>query len=275
MARFIDVRNDLTDIIVAVVDCDPADVVDDAQLQDLGVDSLARVEVCDELGRRYRSYIDDETANSVVTVGDLVTAVQAAKGGPKKVTTTLHHPPVKDEPVKTSTDDSDKRNAISKIAGLFIAIGAVLGAILGLGGAAFVAATGIGGVDLPPISAPAPEPSKSPSPSPKPTDSADDDTKKQEKKSSEPSFKVGSKQVAPSQRFSISGRYPKLDAGEVLEVQMLEESGEWRPFPVTTITLEGGRYKTEIYTARVGDQKFRMLHRASNTATKPQTVRVG
>ncbi|MGJ9411157.1 phosphopantetheine-binding protein [Aeromicrobium sp. CF4.19] len=263
-----DVRSDLTDILVAVVDCDPADVVDDARLADLGVDSLAVVELADELGRRHDRYLTDETVNALVTVGDAVRAV-VDHDVSRRVATTLHSP----APPEDDRSRAGRTSAMSKIAVVFIVIGAVVGGVLGLGGAAIIAATGIGGVELPPISAPAPEPSPTPTEDdadaePTPTPSPDDEPE-------EPTFTIENTEPAPGERFGLNGRFPELDAGEVLQVQVREEGGDWEDFPVTATTLEDGRYQTQVYTSRTGERDFRMVHRASDTTTEDQSVTIG
>lgn len=262
------VRSDLTAILVTVVGCSPDDVTDAARLEDLGVDSLALVEVADELGRRHGLYLTDETVNALQTVEDAVRAVVDPDGstGPRRVATTLHHP----APSDSDLQKSHRTSAMSKIASIFIVIGALVGAGLGLGGAALVAATGIGGVELPPIVAPSPEPTPTTSASASP-----EPTEEPEEEDSEPTLEVESDQVAPGQRFGLSGEFPDLGDGEVLQVQVREGDGEWEDFPVTAITSGGGRYQTQVYTARTGERDFRMLHRASDTATEPKSVRIG
>lgn len=270
MPTHAEVRNDLTDILVAVVACDRAVVVDDARLEDLGVDSLAIVEVADELGRRHDRYLVDDLVNQLVTVDDAVRAVLEHDGstGPGRVATSLHHP----APPAVEEEKSHRTSAMSKIAGFFIVLGAIFGVILGLGGAAFVAATGIGGVELPPIAAPTPEPTPTAtaSPSPEPTEEPEE-----EDEPDEPTFEVESNQVSPGERFTLSGSYPELDDGEVLQVQAREDGGDWEDFPVTAITSSGGDYQTHVYTSRTGEREFRMLHRSSDTATDSEKVQIG
>lgn len=264
------VRADLTDILVAVVGCSPDAVTDETRLEDLGVDSLALVEVADELGRRHDIYLADETVNALDTVGDAVRAVVEPDAGsdPRRVATTLHHP----APSDSDLQKSHRTSAMSKIATLFIVIGALIGVGLGLSGAAIVAATGIGGVELPPIAAPStePTPTATASADPEPTEEPEE-----EEEDSEPTFEVSSDQVSPGERFELTGEFPELGDGEVLQVQVREDGGDWEDFPVTAITSGGGNYATNVYTSRTGEREFRMLHRASDTSTEPQTVTIG
>ena len=268
------VRSSLTDILVAVVDCDAREVVDEALLTDLGVDSIALVEVADELGRRHGTYLPDEVVDGLRTVADAVAAVLEPRSRRDRVTTALHHPapPARDEEPR-DPGAAQRASAMSKLAGVFVVLGALVGVLLGLGGAALVAATGIGGVDLPPISAPA-EPTPTPSPtaestSPEPTEEPEDEPEE------EPTFEVSSDQVAPGERFELTGRFPEVAPGEVLQVQAREGDADWEDFPVTAVTGPDGTYRTNVFTSRTGPRDFRMLHRASDTATEPQTVTIG
>lgn len=266
-----DARTELTDILVAVVACDPADVVEEARLKDLGVDSLALVEVADELGRRFERHLDDATVDSLVTVADAVRAVtEADPARSRRVSTTLHSPP---PPERSRPSAAQRGGAMSKIAVVFVVLGAAIGLFLGLGGAAFVAATGLGDVDLPPIAAPEPtveEPEEEPEPEPEP-----EPTEEPEEEVEEPTFEVTSNQVAPGQRFGLSGAFPELDAGEVLQVQIRREGGEWEDFPVTATTRGGGEYRTNVFSSNAGEVEFRMAHRGSDTRTDPETVVIG
>lgn len=263
------IRASLTDILVAVVDCDAEEVVDDALLVDLGVDSIALVEVADELGRRNGTYLPDDVVNELRTVADAVAAVLEPQTRRGPVATTLGHP----APEPRDPHAAQRASAMSKLAGVFVVLGALVGVLLGLGGAALVAATGIGGVDLPPISAPAettpaPTPTEDSSPSPEPTEEPEDEPE-------EPTFEVSSDQVAPGERFELTGRFPELAPGEVLQVQAREGDADWEDFPVTAVTGADGTYRTNVFTSRTGPRDFRMLHRASDTATEPQTVTIG
>lgn len=263
------IRASLTDVLVAVVDCDAEEVVDEALLVDLGVDSIALVEVADELGRRHDTYLPDDVVNELRTVADAVAAVLEPGSRRHGAATTLHHP----APEPRDPHAAQRASAMSKLAGVFVVLGALVGVLLGLGGAALVAATGIGGVDLPPISAPAettptPTPTE-PSPSPEPTEEPEDE------EDDEPTFDVSSNQVAPGQRFELTGQFPGLAPGEVLQVQAREGDADWEDFPVTAVTGPDGTYRTNVFTSRTGPRDFRMLHRASDTATEPQTVTIG
>lgn len=268
MSTAAQIRASLADILVAVVDCDAEEVVDDALLADLGVDSIALVEVADELGRRHGTYLPDDVVDDLRTVADAVAAVLEPRTRHDRVTTALHHP----APEPRDPGASQRASAMSKLAGVFVVLGALVGVLLGLGGAALVAATGIGGVDLPPISAPA---ETTPTPTPTATTPSPEPTEEPEEEVEEPTFEVSSDQVAPGERFELTGRFPGVAPGEVLQVQAREGDADWEDFPVTAVTGADGTYRTNVFTSRTGPRDFRMLHRATDTATEPQTVTIG
>jgi acyl carrier protein len=69
------VHEQLTDILVRVVDCSPDAVVPEAKLKKLGTDSLTIVEVGEELGRRFGLRLSDQAIDSMRTVQDAIDAV--------------------------------------------------------------------------------------------------------------------------------------------------------------------------------------------------------
>ncbi|MEV7395983.1 acyl carrier protein [Aeromicrobium sp. NPDC092404] len=267
------VLEQLTDILVRVVDCRADAVVPEATLRELGTDSLTIVEMAEELGRRFDVYLSDDTVDGLVTVQDAVDAVvdhdgatAPAAGG--RVPTTLESParPEHDE------ETVRRRRLAERLFFLFIFIGAGLGAVLGFGGSALVEATGIGAVDLPSISNPttAPTPTPSATPTPEPTE-----TTPARPNEPKPTIKVSKPQVAPGERFVIEGRYPSLGEGASLQVQVKDEGTDWDDFPIETTTRDGGRFKTELYTSRTGERQFRLLDKRSDKATPSVTVQIG
>lgn len=59
------VLEQVTDILVRVVGCPSDAVVPDAELKDLGTDSLTVVELGEELGRRFDLYLSDDTISTL------------------------------------------------------------------------------------------------------------------------------------------------------------------------------------------------------------------
>ena len=278
-----DVRSELTDILVQVVDCAPDDVVDRATLKDLGVDSLAIVEMADELGRRFDLYLSDETVNSLRTVGDAVNAVVRNDGGrPPRSITYAATPTADSEPVDVTpptdppaavdpVDPEERNDKLKRLAFWFAVTGAAVGIVLGLGSAAIIGATGLGSSTLPPLTVPTtPAPTTAtPTPTPTPTPDAEETT------NPDPTLTIPNTQVKPGERFTLEGAFPGLDKGQKLQVQVKDPGEQWDEFPVTTTTKANGEYRTEIYTSRTGERKFRMSHTASDATTPAVTVTIG
>lgn len=261
-----DVRSALSEILVAVVGCRPEAVVDDAVLQDLGVDSLAAVEVADELGRRFGVYLPDADVDRISTVADAVACVLALARASHddRTTTTLAAPA---PPGRSGV--AGRADAFWRLALWFVLAGVAVGGLVGFGGATVVRALGLGNVELPPIVSPT-SASPTPSPTPTPTPTATETTR-----GPEATFTVESPQVAPGQRFTISGRLPDLDDDVVLQVQVRDPGQDWDDFPVSVRTSDGGRFETKIYTSRTGEREFRVVDDASGTESPSATVTIG
>jgi acyl carrier protein len=267
------VHEQLTDILVRVVGC-PADaVVPEASLKELGTDSLTIVEMAEELGRRFDVYLSDDTVDALVTVQHAIDAVVRHDGSTPparsgRVPTTLESPapPVRDwEHVR-------RRRLTERMIFWFVVVGVILGAALGFGGSALIKATGIGSVDLAPISNPTTAPSTTPTetPTPEPTE-----TTTTESNEPEPTIQASKSQVSPGERFVIEGKFPVAGEGAELQVQVKDEGSDWDDFPIETTTKSGGRFKTELYTSRTGDRQFRLLNKKTDEATPAVTVEIG
>jgi acyl carrier protein len=269
-----DVRPVLTDIIVSVVGCDPEDVEDQSRLKALGVDSLAVVEIADELGRRFDLYLEDETVNELHTVGDAISAVVHHAGAAAPAPVAAGFPGdagATPTPTLRISADPERRRAMGRFAGWFAIVGAVVGIVLGLGGAALVGATGLGSTDLPPIAQPT-----TPTPTPTPTATATPEPEPDATAEPEPTLVISDTQVSPGQRFALEGRFPTLDRGVELQVQVRDKGEDWDDFPVTTEVRDAsGQYRTEIYTSRTGERDFRVIQKDANLETPSVTVQIG
>ncbi|MCW2749249.1 MAG: hypothetical protein JWR83_359 [Aeromicrobium sp.] len=282
-----DVHEQLTDILVRVVGCPADEVAPPARLkEDLGVDSLTIVEVGEELGRRFDVYLSDDTIDGLKTVYDAINAVVRHDGSTQPAE--LVRAPALSRPAaqfaapaaeaantsvatrKLAPEVIAKRRSKALTAAIwFVLVGAGVGAIFGLGGAALVGASGIGNVNLPPITMPTSAPTTAtptPTPTPTPTDSTAEP---------QPTLTVSSTHVSPGQHFKLSGAFPAIHSGATLHVQVKDGVAAWDDFPITTKTKAGGAYKTEIYTSRTGSRQFRMLHRGSGTSSPVVTVEIG
>jgi len=277
-----DVRAELTDILVQTVGAAPGDVLDYAKLKDLGVDSLAIVEVGDELGRRFDIYLSDETVNGISTVADAVAAVVRHEGTRANRSTTHQEPPTSgpepgasplasDPPPPVEVDPDERRNTFKRLAFWFAVTGAAVGIVFGLGSAALIGATGLGSSTLPPLAVPTtPAPT---TPSPTPTATATPDA--EETPDPDPTLTIPSTQISPGERFTLEGAFPALDKGEKLQVQVKDSGEGWDEFPVTTTTRDGGTYRTQVYTSRTGKRDFRIAHAGSKTNTPAVSVTIG
>ena len=279
-----DVRSELTDILVQVVGCAPDDVVDHATLKDLGVDSLAVVEMADELGRRFDLYLSDETVNGLRTVGDAVNAVVRHDGGPAPRTTTYSAisldppkpedaaPPPTPSAVATDPVDHEERtNAFKRLAFWFAIIGAAVGIVLGLGMAGIIGATGLGSSTLPPLTLPTTPAPTTATPTPTPTPTPDTE----ETVDPDPTLTIPDTEVKPGKRFTLEGAFPGLDKGEKLQVQVKDPGEQWDDFPVTATTKANGEYRTQIYTSRTGEAGVPHGPHASDKTTPAVKVRIG
>lgn len=273
------VHEQLTDILVRVVACQPAEVVPDARLKDLGVDSLTIVEVGEELGRRFGLHLTDDTIDALVTVEDAVDAVvghDGPKQPPAPSVPAVADTPAADRPAPTAKDTSvpphDTDHHRSRIVGFatwFAIVGAVIGGVLGVGGAALVSASGLGAVDLPSVSAtttPTPTQTTTKAPAPEPS---------QSEAEPKPSIEASGTRISPGQKFTLSGTFPGSDQGEQLQVEVKDEGAEWDDFPIQPRTRDGGAFKTELYTSRTGTREFRVTNTETGTSTPAVTVEIG
>jgi acyl carrier protein len=268
------VHEQLADILIRVVGCPAADVVPEANLKELGTDSLTIVEMAEELGRRFDVYLSDDTVDGLVTVRDAIDAVMRHDGSRPpshsgRVPTTLESP----APPIRSEEEVHRRTLAVRMAFWFVVIGVGIGAVFGFGGSALIEATGLGAVDLPPISNPTTAPSTTTpteSPTPEPTETATTESDEPD-----PTIGVSSTQVSPGQRFIIEGVFPAVGEDAELQVQVKDEGSDWDDFPIETTTRAGGKFKTELYTSRTGLRQFRLLNKETNESTPSVTVQVG
>ncbi|KQX75349.1 MULTISPECIES: acyl carrier protein [Aeromicrobium] len=263
------IHEQLTDILVRVVDCRADAVVPSAALAELGTDSLTIVEVGEELGRRFGVRLSDAAIDSMVTVQDAIDAVvaQSAADRPTRTTTALASPP----PPPARPAGASRARKTSYVA-TFVFFGLVIGGVLGLGGAALVSATGISKVDLPPIggtptpAATTPEPAEETTPTPA-SPTADP----------KPTINTSSEQVSPGERFLLSGAFPGSSDGEDLQVEVKDggSGAAWDDFPIQTQVRDGGIFRTELYTSRTGERQFRVTNKATGESTPSITVTIG
>jgi acyl carrier protein len=249
------VHEQLTDILVRVVNC-PADaVVPTAVLAELGTDSLTIVEVGEELGRRFGVRLSDAAIDAVIA--------QAAADRPAPPR------PTAPAPIATAPPAVRKRRVGGFVA-TFVFFGLLIGGVLGLGGAALVSATGISDVNLPPIGA---------TPTPTPTPDAVEETTPPPASPTEdpkPTITTSSERVSPGERFLLSGAFPGSTDGQDLQVEVKDgPSASWDVFPIQTKVRDGGIFRTELYTSRTGVREFRVTNKATGESTPSIKVEIG
>lgn len=266
-----EIREQLADILGKVADVPHESVRDTAVLKDLGIDSVASVELAEGIGRTFDLRLSDETVNEWRTVGDLLRTVQ------REESARTNRP----EPVAPPTlTDEERTGAFKQLAIFFAVIGAGLGIVLGVGAAALLASSGLDGGSLPPISTPViPTPvgtatesdadgvvGFTPSPAPAETESSEPTSAR---------LTASPNDLAPGERFELAGALPDADAGESLQIEMSDDYGAWEDFPVTASAQPDGTFKTQIYISSAGDYRFRVRSQASNRTTPAVTVRIG
>lgn len=278
-----EIREQLAEILGKVADVPSESVRDTAVLKDLGVDSIASVELAEGIGRKFDVRLSDETVNEWRTVGDLLRTVQREQAAKAS----------RPDPIVPPTLTDDERNgAFKQLAVFFALIGAGLGVAIGIGAAALVASSGIGSGSMPPISTPviptpigtatassdssggdfAPpsfhgdERSASPTPSTTPSDTSTP---------TRATLKATPTDIAPGERFELSGAIPRAAAGESLRIEMSDDSGTWDTFPVTASTQPDGSFRTQIYLSAAGVYQFRVRSEASDETTPAVTIHIG
>ncbi|MGH3459061.1 acyl carrier protein [Aeromicrobium sp.] len=271
------VRSELTDVLVQVVGCAPEDVVDNATLRKLGVDSLAMVEMADELGPRFDVFIPDDTVNGLRTVADTVAAVahleddaaHSSKDHQEAAPSPVAEPEAATEPT-VPLDADGRMSAMKRLALWFAAVGAVVGILFGFGGSYLVSATGLRPSTLPPLTLPTTPAPTTATPTPTPTP----EPSEEETPDPDPTLTIANTQVSPGERFTLEGRFPGMQ-GETLQVEVKAPGEKWDAFPVTARARGNGVYRTQIYTTRTGEREFRMAHLGSNKTTPAVSVRIG
>lgn len=235
------------------------------------------VEIAEELGRRFGVHLADDTIDSMTTVDD---AIASITGHPdlasKPAPTTSAAPSPQPAPVAAAStplvgqrDIEEQSTHARSFIGKFAFFGAVVGGGLGVLMAAFVAATGIGSIDLVPIGQSAPATSTpTPTPTPTPTETSTTETPK-------PSIEASSSQVSPGARFYLTGSFPESSEGEDLQVEVREPGVAWSDFPIATKTRAGGEFRTELYTTRTGQREFRIVNKTTKQTTPSVEVNIG
>jgi acyl carrier protein len=239
----------------------PADAVrDTAALKDLGIDSVAMVELAEGVARTFELRLPDEIVNEWRTVGDVVRSVQRGES----FLTSLPPPQL---------GDPERVGAYKQLAVFFAVVGAGVGVFIGVMIAVMLASSGLGGGSMPPISTPA---------APTPTASATtpaDPPGNDGASATTPAPRTGAslavtpEVVQAGEDFYLSGRLPNATEGEILTIEWRDASGTWAPFPVTVTARADGTFESRVYIASPGERQFR-VRASSGPATPPAKVRI-
>ncbi len=288
-----DILDEITDVTVKVLGCPADKITPDARFADLGSDSLTIVEIGEELGRRFDVRLSDDAIDTMRTVQDGINAVvdlapeshrkdgAAPAGAVGPAPATPARSSVRTAPLLASAPPAAladppvtsriKRKAVGVVVAMAVA-GVLVGGFFGFGLSAVVSAAGIDDVTLPPLPSASPSPVETeeeaePAPEPEPTPT--------EEEPEEPTLVAEQTQVAPGQRFILSGAFPEAGQGARLQVQVREEGTDWDDFPITTTTRDGGEFRAELFTSRPGEREFRMLDEESGDTTPTVDVTIG
>lgn len=276
----VDVHRALTDVVVRVTGCDPDAVTPDATFSELGIDSLALVEIADELGRRTAGYLPDCAMIGLDTISSLERTMtdhldtpappwlrQAARVKadwlPDAGRTVLQRIDDTGRPPSSRTDGQ-------RLAAAMAVIGAILGAGLGLAGLAAALVLGLPGFEMPALVrattvtlTPSATPTATASATPSPTATPDAD---------EPRLRASETTLDAGERLRLLGAIPSVGAGAVLQVQRRDAGSAWDDFPVTATTRTGGEFQTTIFQERAGTYQFRFRDTKTGAVTPEITV---
>lgn len=323
-----EIRAELTDVLGLVAAVEPAAVRDTALLKNLGIDSVAIVELAEGVATRFDIELDDDSVNEWRTVGDVVRTVNRKSmpapvvkpplqrsddlasmppptpKGSAKPATEAAAPVAAASEVATGVAASDvaetevvephtvepeqpgrperpmpewvtpeRMGLFKKLALLVALVGAGLGVILGVAGAALLAGIVDGG-SLPPVNPPS-----------GPTTVASDATDpygagtSDGAATSRPDADTASLTATPGivsagDRFRLSGRLPNATPGETLTIEWREAGATWAPFPVTATARDDGTFETQVYIGSPGEREFRVSSRGAGGTTPPTMVRI-
>jgi len=254
-----EIRPKLTELLGQIANT-PADAVrDTAALKDLGVDSIATVELAEGIATSFDLRLSNDTVNEWRTVGDVMRSVQRGES----FLATLPPPQLR---------DPERAGAFKQLAVVFAVIGAGVGVFIGAAAAALLLSSGFDRGSLPPIVEPtAPTPAGSPSATADPFGDAD-----RPKPSPTPTnahLTLTPDAVSAGDDFQLTGRLPSARDGENLIVEWREDGGTWAPFPITVTARPDGTFASRVFIGSPGEHQFRVRSN-SGAATPPATVRI-
>jgi acyl carrier protein len=268
-----EIRPKLAELLERIADAPREAVRDTAALKDLGIDSVAIVELAAGVADTFTIRLDDEDVNEWRTVGDVLRSVQRGSA-PSPAEDTAGFLASLPPPQLT---DPERIGAFKQLAIAFALVGACLGVIIGVA-AAMVLASAFPGGSLPPISAPdTPTPIASdPSPSATSPFGVPRDDEPRTRRATPPSASLTATPgiVSAGERFSLAGRLPAAQPGETLLVEWRDSGGTWATFPITVTARDDGTFESQVYIASPGEREFRVRSQAAGGSTPPTMVRI-
>jgi acyl carrier protein len=257
-----EIRVKLTELLGKIAGTPADSVRDTAALKDLGIDSVATVELAEGVATTFDLRLPDDTANEWRTVGDIVRSVQRGESFLASL------PP-------PQLSDPERVGAYKQLAVVFAVVGAGIGVFIGIGAAVLLASSGIGGGSLPPISAPfAPTPITSATAATATANpSGSNDASPTNPPPTSATLTLTPAHVNAGEDFRLSGRLPSAHDGENLAVEWREGGGTWAPFPITVTARPDGTFESRVYISSPGERQFRVRSK-SGSATPPAVVRI-
>jgi acyl carrier protein len=280
-----EIRLKLAELLGRIANVPSDSVRDTAGLKDLGIDSVATVELAEGVATGFGIRLDDESVNVWRTVGDVVRSVQRGSAPVAATDNDNDNAGFLASLPPPQLTDPEKIGAFKQLAVVFALIGAGLGVVIGVGAAALLASSGLGGSSLPPIGAPVgPTPVASQTPTP---DGGSN-------RFTEPPFRGGDDEppasasptpsgaaltatpgtVSTGERFSLAGRLPSAHVGDTLIVEWRESGGAWASFPISVTARDDGSFESQVYISSPGDREFRVRSEAGGGITPPATVHI-
>ena len=256
-----EIRVELTELLGKIAGTPADSVRDTAALKDLGIDSVATVELAEGVATAFDLRLSDETVNEWRTVGDVVRSVRRGESFLASL------PP-------PQLSDPERVSAYKQLAAVFAVVGAGIGVFIGIGAAALLASSGIGGGSMPQISAPtAPTPITSATATATANPSGRKDASPRTAAPTNATLTLTPARVNAGEDFRLSGRLPSARDGETLAVEWREGGGQWAPFPITVTARPDGTFESRVYISSPGERQFR-VRSSSGSATPPAVVRI-
>lgn len=275
----VDVHRALIDVVVRVTGCDRDAVLPEATLGDLGIDSLALVEIADEIGRRTASYLPDRELIGLGTIGALERTVTDHLGTPAppwvRQATRVQAVWLPDagrtvlQRIEGTGKPPTSFTAGRQLALVMVVIGAVLGAGLGLAGLGSAHVLGLPGFTMPALVV---TKTLTPTPSASATATTSTPSPTATSEVGEARLRASATALAAGEQLRLVGAIPQAGAGAVLQVQRRGAGSPWDDFPVTAPTRAGGGFQTVIFQERTGSYQFRLRDTETGATTPEVTV---